>query len=116
MNKMKKKLLILGAGRGQIGLYKAAKDLQIQTVAGTLKDDNLPCLKYCDHISYMDISDPDEVVEKAKEININGIATSCLDTGVTSLGRVCDTLNFVGLNERAAILCQDKLKMKQIFM
>ncbi|SQC98625.1 Uncharacterised protein [Fusobacterium necrophorum subsp. necrophorum] len=33
---MDKRLLILGAGRGQIGLYKAAKELGIKTIAGTM--------------------------------------------------------------------------------
>lgn len=30
-----KRLLVLGAGRGQIGLYKAAKEMGITTIAGT---------------------------------------------------------------------------------
>lgn len=42
--KMKKRLLILGAGRGQIGLYRAANEMGITTVAGTMSDNNPPCI------------------------------------------------------------------------
>ena len=35
-----KRLLVLGAGRGQIGLYKAAKEMGITTIAGTMPDNN----------------------------------------------------------------------------
>ena len=37
-----KRLLVLGAGRGQIGLYKAAKEMGITTIAGTMPDNNPP--------------------------------------------------------------------------
>ena len=47
---MKKRLLILGAGRGQIGLYKAAKEMGITTIAGTMTGDNLPCLALADEV------------------------------------------------------------------
>ncbi|API92970.1 hypothetical protein J32TS6_15040 [Virgibacillus pantothenticus] len=108
-----KRLLILGGGRGQVGLIKTAKDMGVYVIVGTKPGDNLPGLRFADEVSYMDISDPDNVLLKAKELNLDGIATSCLDTGVTALGRVCDRLNLSGLSERAALRCQDKLKMKK---
>lgn len=113
---MKKRLLILGAGRGQIGLYKAAKEMGIITIAGTLKDNNPPCIDLADEVSYMDIANPREVLEKAKELKLDGIATCCFDTPMTSLGKVCDELNLIGVTEEAAIMCNDKSKMKKAFM
>lgn len=64
----------------------------------------------------MNIAKPDEVLEKAKGLNLDGVATCCLDTGVPALGKVCDTLHLTGLTENAAIMCGDKLKMKRAFM
>lgn len=38
MNVKGKRLLILGAGRGQIGLYKAAREMGVVSIAGTMPD------------------------------------------------------------------------------
>ncbi len=110
-----KRLLILGAGRGQIGLYKAAKEIGYYIIAGTMKGDNLPCLIYADEVSYMDISFPNEVLEKASRLNIDGVATSCLDTGIIALGKTCDALGLIGLKEDSAIMCNNKARMKKAF-
>lgn len=111
-----KRLLILGAGRGQLGLYKAAKELGIHTIAGTMPNAHKPCLDLSDETCYMDISNPNDVLEKSKELNLDGVATCCLDTGIHSLGKISDELNLIGITEEAAILCNDKSKMKEAFM
>lgn len=113
---MSKRLLILGAGRGQIGLYKAAKEMGITTIAGTMPDNNPPCIAMADEVCYMNIAKPDEVLEKVTNLNVDGIATCCLDTGIAALGRTCDSLDLIGLRETAAIMCNDKSKMKKAFM
>lgn len=116
MNLVGKRLLILGAGRGQVGLYKAAKDMGIVTIAGTMPDNNPPGIALADEVCYMNIAKPAEVAEKAKDLQLDGVATCCLDTGISSLGLTCDTLGLVGLPESAAIMCNDKSKMKKAFM
>lgn len=116
MNVKDKRLLIIGAGRGQIGLYKAAREMGIHTIAGTMPDNDPPGIKLADEVCYMNIANPDEVLEKAKTLRLDGAATCCLDTGVPALGKVCDALGFTGLTENAAIMCGDKLKMKKAFM
>lgn len=113
---MSKRLLILGAGRGQIGLYEAAKQMGIVTIAGTMPDNNPPCIPLADEVCYMNIADPEDVFAKAKELNLDGVATCCLDTGIAALGRTCDGLGLPGLSEEAAIMCNDKSKMKKAFM
>lgn len=114
--KMKKRLLILGAGRGQIGLYKAANEMGITTIAGTMSENNPPCISMADEVCYMNIANPGEVKEKAEKLNLDGVATCCLDTGIAALGKTCDSLNLVGLDEKAAVLCNDKSKMKKAFI
>ena len=44
------------------------------------------------------------------------MATCCLDTGISALGKTCDSLGLTGLQEKAAIMCNDKSKMKKAFM
>lgn len=116
MNAVGKRLLILGAGRGQVGLYEAARQMGIITIAGTMPDNNPPCLKLADEICYMDIANPNDVVDKSKKLNIDGIATCCLDTGLSSLGKACDEFGLVGLTSNAAMICNDKSKMKKAFI
>lgn len=113
---MRKRLLILGAGRGQIGLYNAARQMGIVTIAGTMPDNDPPCISLADEVCYMNIAEPEDVFMKAKELKLDGIATCCLDTGIAALGRTCDRLGLTGLSEEAAIMCNDKSKMKKAFM
>lgn len=116
MNTAGKRLLIVGAGRGQIGLYKAAKEMGVHSIAGTMPDNNPPGIRLADEVCYMNIARPGEVLEKAKTLRIDGLATSCLDTGIPAIGRVCDALALTGLTERAALMCSDKLRMKKAFL
>lgn len=111
-----KRLLILGAGRGQLGLYKAAKDLGYVVIAGSLPGAHKPTLDLADEVCHMDISNPDDVLNKSRELNLDGVSTCCLDTGISSLGRVCDKLNLVGITEKSAKLCNDKSIMKNAFI
>lgn len=116
INLNNRRLLILGAGRGQIGLYKAAKELGVATVAATLPDNNPPCLPLADEVCFVNILNPDEVSAKTSDIQFDGVATCCLDKGLKALGRLCDQRNFIGFSESVADLCNNKLLMKQRFL
>ena len=116
MNLKGKRLLILGAGRGQIGLYRAAKEMGITTIAGTMPDNNPPCIPLADEVCYMNIIDPDEVESKTRDLQFDGLATCCLDRGLKALGRLCDRRSLPGYSESTATLCADKLAMKRRLM
>ena len=116
MNLKGKRLLILGAGRGQIGLYRAAKEMGITTIAGTMPDNNPPCIPLADEVCYMNIIDPDEVESKTRDLQFDGVATCCLDRGLKALGRLCDRRSLPGYSESTATLCADKLAMKRRLM
>ena len=66
-----KRLLVLGAGRGQIGLYKAAKEMGITTIAGTMPDNNPPGIPLADEVCFMNIANPDEVAKKAANLKLD---------------------------------------------
>ena len=115
MNAQRKRLLILGAGRGQIGLYKAAREMGVISIAGTMPNNNPPCIPLADEVCYMDILDPDEVESKTADLRFDGVATCCLDRGLKALGRLCDKRSLPGYSEEVAELCNDKSKMKLRF-
>ena len=109
-----KKLMILGASYSQLPLYKTAKKLGIATVAVSTPGD-WPCFDIADECSYTDISDPEAVLKSAREHNIDGITTCCLDAGIRSIGYVCEHMGLKGLSAQAGFLCSDKYYMKEAF-
>ncbi len=112
---MSKKIMILGAGRGQTDLISAAKKYGYRTVVTSIEGD-YPGFELADEICYADISNPVEISEAAKKYNVDGIVTACLDTGIAALGYTCEHNNLTGLSEEAAKLSGDKLLMKSAFM
>lgn len=112
---MKEKIMILGAGRGQVDLIQTAKRMGYETVVASIKGD-YPGFKIADEICYADISDPKEIADAAARYKVGGIATACLDTGIAALGYACEKNGLTGLSEAAAKLSGDKLLMKEAFM
>ena len=112
---MKKRIMVLGAGRGQVDLIKAIKNYGHTVIVASV-DGNYPGFEYADEICYVDISNPVDVYNKAKELNLDAVTTACLDTGIAALGYTCEKLNLSGLSENSAKLSGDKLLMKSAFM
>ena len=108
----KKKIMILGASNVQAKLVEAAKRLGYHTIVGSIPGD-YPAFDICDEIAYVDISKPEEVYEKAKELKIDGIATCCLDTGIHAVGYVAEKMGLCNLSERSAEMCNNKFLMKE---
>ncbi len=109
-----KRLMVLGAGRGQIRLIEAAKELGYTAIVASIPG-NYPGFSYADEICHVDISSPDEVYQCAKRLKIDGIATACLDTGIESVGYVCDKMGLCGLSYQSARISNDKYLMKEAF-
>ena len=109
---MKKNIMILGAGRGQVGLIQAVKRYGHTAVVASISGD-YPGLKIADKVCDVDITDPRQVARAAKAQNIDGIVTCCMDTGMEALGFVCDQYHLSGLSLEAAEVSRDKLKMKE---
>lgn len=110
-----KRIMVLGAGRGQVDLIKAIKKYGHTAIVASV-DGNYPGFKYADEICYVDITDEKSVCQKALELRIDAITTACLDTGIAALGYTCSTLNISGLSKEAAKLSNDKFLMKDAFV
>ena len=108
---MKKRLLINGAGRGNLGLMKAAKKLGVYTVVTGQAG---PCLALSDK-TYPEVhpGHPDEVLRVAEAEHVDGAAITCNDMGLESVGRCCDVLQLQGIKEEVAKCAANKLFMKE---
>ena len=106
-----KKLLINGAGRGNLGLIKAAKKLGAFTIVTGQAG---PCLAMAD-LTYPEVhpGHPDEVLAIAQAEKVDGVAITCNDMGLESVGRCCDVLHLQGLSEEVARSSANKLLMKE---
>lgn len=106
-----KRLLVNGAGRGNLGLMKAAKDLGVYTIVTGLAG---PCKELADK-TYPDVhpGHPDEVLKVAEQEHVDGVAITCNDMGLESVGRCNDILHLQGISEAVAKCAANKLYMKE---
>ncbi len=106
-----KRLLVNGAGRGNLGLMKAAKDLGVYTIVTGLAG---PCKELAEK-TYPDVhpGHPDEVLKVAEQEHVDGVAITCNDMGLESVGRCNDILHLQGISEAVAKCAANKLYMKE---
>lgn len=109
-----KKLMILGASYSQLPLINAAKRMGIHTIVASTPG-NWPGFEAADEVVLADISDPQAILREAKNKQIHGITTCCLDTGVRAIGVVCENMGLFGLSKKSGELVSDKYKMKEAF-
>lgn len=107
-----KRLLVQGAGRGNLGIMKSAKRHGVYTIVTGLGG-IYPCTPLADINCYADISNAEEVLKVAKEHNVDGAVICCSDTGLKAIGRVNDVLGLAGLSEKSADESSNKYLMKE---
>lgn len=107
-----KRLLVQGAGRGNVGIMKAAIRNGVYTIVTGLGGD-YPCMPLANKNVYADISSPDDILAVAEQEKIDGAIICCSDTGLKAIGRCNDTLGLSGLTEESADVSSNKFLMKQ---
>lgn len=112
---MKKRVLILGCGRGQVDLIRKVKEMGHHAIVASIPG-NFAGFALADEVFYIDISDPEAVSECVRNNRIDAVVTACLDTGIPALGKACEDNGLVGLSAEAAKLSANKLLMKKAFM
>lgn len=106
-----KKLLVQGAGRGNLGLVKTAKSHGVFTII-TGMGGKYPCTPLADVNCYADITDEDAVLKVAQKHNVDGAIICCSDTGLNAVGRCNDVMHLSGISEESAIVASNKFLMK----
>lgn len=107
-----KKLLLQGAGRGNLGLIKTAKKHGVY-VAMTGLGGAYPCNAYADKFCPADIQDIETVLSIAQKENVDGVVICCSDTGLKAIGRCNDVMGLSGISEKSANESSNKLLMKK---
>lgn len=113
MNVLKgKRLLVQGAGRGNLGIVQSAKKYGVYTVITGLGGD-YPCTPLADINCYANIADPDAILKVAQEQKVDGAVICCSDTGLKAIGRINDVMGLTGLSEKSADESSNKFLMKE---
>lgn len=111
----RKRILILGAGRGQIGFYKACRRLGYESIAVSI-DGEYPGFKLADRVCITDIKDREGVAALAEQVGADGVVTACMDAGLPAQGYACEKLSLHGPDSRSAEVSSNKLLMKEAFI
>lgn len=111
---MQEKLLVIGAGPGQLHIIKAAKKLGYHVTVVSVPGD-YPGFKIADEILYEDIFNTDSIIAYAKEHGIQGVLSDQSDMAAPLVGRVAEALGLPTWGEETARRFTDKVKMRAVF-
>lgn len=90
-----KKLLIIGAGIGQVPLLQKAKARGIHVTVVSIPG-NYPCFELADDIIYMDIYNRDGIVEEARKREITAVISDQNDLMMPTVAYVAEKLGIPG--------------------
>lgn len=108
---MKKNILIIGGGFGQLPAIKTAKDMGLKVIC-TDKNPNALGAHLADHFYPIDVLDKEKNLEVAKRHNVNGVITMQSDLPVPTVGFINEELNLIGVNTSVASKCSNKVEMR----
>lgn len=108
----KPRLLLLGASYYQIPAIIAAHKLGYQVIALD-KNPQAVANEFADEALNVDIIDIPNVIEIAKEKQIQGVFTMQSDIAVPTVGAVNDQLGLSGISYETACICSDKVKTRK---
>lgn len=111
---MKQKLAILGASYLQIPLFLKAKQMGIETHCFAWSEGAV-CKEYSDFFYPISILDKELILDKCKEINIDGITTIATDMAVPTICYVAEKLNLTSNSYKSALISTNKWEMRNAF-
>lgn len=111
---MNKKILVIGAGIGQLDAIKRAKDLGYYVLASD-GSPNAVGLKVA-HVSHIiDVKNVEENLALARQENVNGVISYATDASLPTVLAVRETLGLPGLGRTPMEISLDKSKQRMIF-
>ncbi|MFV0536877.1 MAG: ATP-grasp domain-containing protein [Dysgonomonas sp.] len=109
---MKKRILIVGGGYGQVPAIKKAKKLGLETIVVD-RNKNAIGMSLADYSYIIDTVDRNTILSVAKKHNISGIMTMQSDLPVPSVGYVNDKLGLNGIGLQTANFCSNKIETRE---
>lgn len=111
-----KKLMLLGGLRYLLPIIEEAHKLGAYVITADYLPDNI-AHKYSDEYCNVSIIDKNAVLEKAKELEIDGILSHAVDPGVVSAAYVAEQMNLpFQTSYKVACILQDKSLFRQFLM
>lgn len=111
---MTEKLLVIGAGPGQMHVIKAAKKLGYHVTVVSVNGD-YPGFKIADEILYEDIFNTDAIIAYAREHGIQGVVSDQSDMAAPLVGKVAEALGLPTWGYETAQKFTDKVRMRDVF-
>lgn len=111
---MKKTILIVGAGFGQLPAIRKAKEMDLNVVTIDRNPDALG-MKLADYAYSVDVIDIEGAIEIARKHKIDGVLTLQTDLPVPTVGAVVDALKLKGSGLEVAERCSNKIKTRFAF-
>lgn len=111
---MNKKIIIIGANEFQNELILKAKKRNIETHVFAWKDGSIG--EYtADKFYPISIIEIHQILEKAKEIKPDAIASIGSDLAMVAVNRIANELNLVGNSNESTIMSTNKFEMRKAF-
>lgn len=109
---MDKKILIIGAGFGQVPAIQKAKELGLEVVTID-KNPSAIGMSLADFSYEIDILDKEGALEIAKKHAVNGVMTMQSDLPVPTIGYINDELGLRGVSYEVAEICSNKMETRK---
>ena len=113
---MKKKLAIISAAAEQIPMVKKAKEMGIEThcFAWDKKEKHFVCKQYADFYHPISIFDKEEILEKCKEIKIDGITSVSDAYAPPTVAFVAENMGLVGNKYKDIMTAGNKYQARKL--
>lgn len=112
---MPRSVMIIGGGPTQAFLIDKAVEMGLRTVVADPRPVSPSCWK-ADQVIHASPADPDGLLLAAKDLKVEGLMTTTLDSGVPVIGWVNDQLGLRGVKEAAGKIAASKLNAKEAFL
>ena len=106
------KIMILGAGRYQVPIIEAAKELGYETIAISPQG-AYPGLEIADKVYNLDVRDEHGILSVARGEKISGVLTDQTDIAVRTVAYVAEHMGLPGIGYETARLFTDKYMMRE---
>lgn len=106
-----KKIMILGAGSGQVPFINISHKLGAEVIAVSING-NYPGIKIADKFYDVDTRDKEKILEIAKAEKIDAITTDQTDVSITAVAYVAEKLGLKGIGYERALTYTNKYMMR----
>ena len=107
-----KKIMILGAGDGQLPFLNICHSKGYKVIVVSVEG-NYPCFELADKSYFIDTRDKDAILKVAVQEKIDAILTDQTDVSVPSVAYVAEKMNLRGIGYETALKFTDKYLMRQ---